>query len=121
MLALYALAALTFSFAHKPLDLPRAPDTIELAAYALPDGTLPVLCLAKPDGDQGAPVHVHEACDACALSSAPGLPAAAEDLRLAPLSQRGPQIAIPADACCISNEPENVRSRAPPARPAVKV
>lgn len=68
-LALYALTAVTVGFAHKPAgSLPRA---VELAAYALPDGTLPPICAH----DENAPAGHAAAgqCDACLLTSAPGL------------------------------------------------
>ncbi|MFO1116385.1 MAG: hypothetical protein U1E28_11920 [Beijerinckiaceae bacterium] len=66
--ALYALTAVTVGFAHKPASLPRS---VELAAYALPDGTLPPICAH----DENAPAgHAAAAqCDACLLTSAPGL------------------------------------------------
>ena len=73
VVALYALAMATLGFAHKPAaPVAGALSAIELAAYALPDGTLPDLCLTghDQDGPQGA-AAVH--CDACALSHAPGL------------------------------------------------
>ena len=69
--ALYAVAMLSVAFAHK-VERRAANDTIDLAAYALPDGTLPIIC-----GDQnGPPIHGESGntfCDACRLCSAPGL------------------------------------------------
>ena len=71
VLALYALAALVVGFAHKPIPLASADQT--LVALALQDDAPLSLC----DHDGGAPTHQHAAnpvCDACALTSAPGLP-----------------------------------------------
>ncbi len=73
VVALYALTMATLGFAHKPVaPVAGAHSAIEMAAYALPDGTLPDLCLTghDQDGRQGAAAG-H--CDACALSHAPGL------------------------------------------------
>lgn len=78
IVALYALAMATLGFAHKPVAT-IAPSAIELAAYALPDGTLPDLCLTGHDQSNGGAIAAH--CDACALSSAPGLVAPVQDFR----------------------------------------
>ena len=67
VVALYALAMATLAGAHRPVSVAA----IELAAYALPDGTLPTLC-GHDDGQapgKAAPAH----CEACALAGAPGL------------------------------------------------
>lgn len=67
VVALYALAMVTLAGAHRPVSA----GAIELAAYALPDGTLPTLC-GHDDAQtpaKAAPGH----CEACALASAPGL------------------------------------------------
>lgn len=74
-LALYALAALVVGFAHKPI--PLAGPSHALVALALHDDAPLSLC----DHDGGAPTHQHAAspfCDACALTSAPGLPPASQ-------------------------------------------
>ena len=83
VLVLYALASLGMGFAHKRLEIPIT--TPDLSAYALPDGTLPVLCLTPTGGDPGAPSHVHAPCQACLLTSAPGLPPVLRNIILAPL------------------------------------
>lgn len=69
---LYLFTALIMGASHRPL----ATASDSLAAYVLPDGSRPVLCLttrAPAPGQTDAPVHV-EHCDACNLASAPGLP-----------------------------------------------
>lgn len=69
--ALYALAIVLLGFAHQPIRA-NADIRADLAAYALPDGSLPPICgdVGAPGPGQGAAV-AH--CDACALSAAPGL------------------------------------------------
>lgn len=58
VVVLFALALILVSYAH------RAPQqTIDLTAYAMPDGTLPDLCL-DVTGDQGG---THAPCPACTL------------------------------------------------------
>jgi hypothetical protein len=71
-LALYALAMLLVGFAHtfSPSARAAGPD---LSSYALPDGTVPLLC--QTTGDEELPAsHEHGGdCAACRLSTAPGL------------------------------------------------
>ena len=68
--ALYALAMVLLGFAHRPIPL-QTVEPVSLAAYALPDGTLPTLC---GHDDAQAPVKAAPGhCEACALASAPGL------------------------------------------------
>ena len=62
-------------FAHMPPSVGQAqPSSLELAHYALPDGTLPVLCLpgdeGGPDGDAG----MGKGCAACRLGADFALP-----------------------------------------------
>jgi len=95
VLALYALASLAMGFAHKRLEIPSTPP--DLSAYALPDGTLPVLCLTPKDGNPGAPSHVHAPCQACLLTSAPGLPPVLRNTVPAPLGCVGERLHPVAD------------------------
>jgi hypothetical protein len=87
VVALYALAMATSGFAHRPIAAPLD-QSIELAAYALPDGSLPPLCAH----DEGAPADDSHAaashCDACALSAAPGLAPVAQSVVYAPVVRR---------------------------------
>lgn len=76
--ALYALAMTLVAYAHKsqPSQLyAEAAFKAELAAYALPDGTLPVLCLTSGGGGTETGV-AGLSCDACLIAGSPGLPAA---------------------------------------------
>lgn len=96
VLALYALASFGMGFAHKRLEIPLT--TPDLSAYALPDGTLPVLCLTPKGGDPGAPSHVHAPCQACLLTSAPGLPPVLRNTVPAPLGCVGKKLLPVADS-----------------------
>ncbi|MEJ1157528.1 hypothetical protein [Prosthecomicrobium sp. N25] len=81
--ALAMLAAVLFGTAHRPLGLqPDRPAPALLAAYALPDGTVPAIC-AVDDGAPAGP-HVLAMCDACLIAGAPGLPAPAAPSLVAP-------------------------------------
>ena len=66
--ALWLLTAALISAAH---GRPPAPDEAALAAFALPDGTLPELCAAG-HGDGGAPDAARHCLD-CLLAAASGL------------------------------------------------
>ncbi len=71
-LALYALATLVVGFAHKPLARAGvAHDLVALAAQA----DVP-LALCDASGAPAPSQAIDHACDACALTSAPGLPPA---------------------------------------------
>jgi len=88
LVGLLALAAVAVPGQHTRMVLERA--TIEIA-YAMPDGTLPVLCDA--DDGKGAPHGSHAVppdCLACLLMAAPGLAPA-------PRPEPG-RIATPTDA-----------------------
>lgn len=77
MRILCALALLFVGFAHQPLAIAETVP-LDLAAYALPDGTLPVFCLTDKDGGQ-TDKHVHASdCDACRISAATLLPQPAD-------------------------------------------
>lgn len=117
LLAFYVLAAVTVGFAHRPLALASGAD---LAAYALPDGTLPVICGtgSTEPGSLPAKRHAGAVCDACLLTSAPGLlPAESDSLTYdaaPPAAVLPTRLRAPGD----QNKPLNIRSRAPPSLPA---
>ncbi len=121
VLVLCALAALTFGFAHRPLDLRRLPAPFHLSAYAVPHGMRPVLRLTKLVEAQVAPADVHEARNACVSLPAPEFQSvSAPELAERPAGAGADPVIVPAP-CVSLNQPENVRSRAPPALRAVKV
>lgn len=71
-----AIALLLVAFAHKPvvLDHPRI-SASELSQYALPDGTLPVLCLTLEGGKANHDGHnLGSGCEACRLTASILLP-----------------------------------------------
>ncbi|MEK1890846.1 MAG: hypothetical protein AAAB35_25440 [Phyllobacterium sp.] len=65
---LCAIALVFVAFAHKPIVADA--DPIDLAAYTLPDGTIPVLCLpGSGDQDDHHKSSWHgTGCEACRLS-----------------------------------------------------
>lgn len=70
---LVCMAALVFvSFAHRPAET-AALDPAELAAYVLPDGTLPDLCVTTVDEDGKTSHHVTP-CEFCRIASTFALP-----------------------------------------------
>ena len=118
--AFYALAMVTLGVAHQPASqhaslADRHLSSAELAEYALPDGTLPILCsggTSKTDDGRVVPKSTH--CDACRLISSPGIigePPVVHPVRLAVLSgfYQANYAYQP-----VSRASDNFRSRAPP-------
>lgn len=68
-LGLYVLASASVGFAHRPAAL-----SVDLAQYALPDGTIPIICGGQGKDDKGGQRASRPPCDACCLTYAPGLP-----------------------------------------------
>ncbi|KXF78947.1 hypothetical protein ATN84_04105 [Paramesorhizobium deserti] len=67
-----ALAIVLLAFAHKPVD-PGYGNRIDLAAYTLPDGTVPVICQPSGGDRDGHDHHddfYGKSCEACRISSA---------------------------------------------------
>jgi hypothetical protein len=114
--ALYALAMALLGFAHLPAGPVGNPSGLiasaQLAALALPDGVLPVIC-GQSGPDQPAQQHRRGPCDACQLTSAPGAlpapPAVLDSPRLAMIVP--PVLAIVSVATGMSLEPQ---ARGPP-------
>ena len=66
---LCAVALVLLAFAHRPVAV-AADDPIDLAAYTLPDGTVPVLCLpGSGDQDIHKDAFHGKDCEACRLSA----------------------------------------------------
>jgi hypothetical protein len=78
VVGLYALAMLMLGFAPHQVGLVRAADAF-LAAYALPDGSVPDLCLTSTGEPEE---HGGGTCEACRLTSAPGLVVVADGLAM---------------------------------------
>jgi hypothetical protein len=66
---LCVLALVMVGFAHKPLA--ALPTAVQFAAYILPDGTLPTLCVTDNGAQKGDPSRaLHDTgCDACRLAA----------------------------------------------------
>lgn len=109
-----AVALLCLGFAHMPPSAGEArSSSLELAHYAFPDGSLPVLCLPGDDG--GVPGDMGAGCAACRLSADIVLPApGGMTAWLLPRLERG---APPARAEAPGRPlvPINASPRAPPA------
>lgn len=73
VIAFYALAVCSLGFAHQTASI--AASSLDLSAYALPDGSLPDICAgeAQSSDQHGIPQGASKGlCDACLLTSAPG-------------------------------------------------
>ncbi|MDQ0506806.1 hypothetical protein [Xanthobacter agilis] len=69
--AVFKLAALFVGLAHKALVIEGGSAPVDMTADALPDGTLPEVCLGGDGGGDGSS-HVHASpCDACVLTASP--------------------------------------------------
>lgn len=112
---LLALSALLLGFAHKPLSL--GPSPLELAAYVLPDGTPPFLCHADGDAPEGGSHHetASALCDACLLTSSPGLGAIATAVLPTPAAIPLARLIV-ADQVTIGRATPAPTSRGPPPR-----
>ncbi len=75
---LCACAMLLVASVHQPptirLAASQGSDLFDLSDYALPDGSLPVICLTD-SGESGDPAKVkhRSGCEACRLTAAPAL------------------------------------------------
>ncbi len=77
-----ALGLLLVGFGHQPIASAQdAP--LDIAAYALPDGSLPILCVTVTDDTQkndGKHTHAQQGCDACRISASVLLPSPPDTL-----------------------------------------
>ena len=71
--AIYIAASAMAGFSHAPIVTRDAAPAIDLSAYVLPDGTVPVICINAPADGDAPQAGGHRACDACLLTAAPGL------------------------------------------------
>ncbi|MGH7005186.1 MAG: hypothetical protein ACREIP_14680 [Alphaproteobacteria bacterium] len=88
---LCAVALLCVAFAHRPVSAAPS-DAPDLSAYALPDGSLPTLCLTDTgDGDHHDKAWHGNGCEACRLSASVVLPvpASAQGRKIVPLQALG--------------------------------
>ncbi|MBB4105598.1 hypothetical protein [Allorhizobium borbori] len=83
---LCAVALLSVGFGHRVPDV-RAVEFVA-TAYALPDGSLPDLCLTLGDKDASGQFHYRDgSCDACLISGAITLPQPAAEVGPRPMPQ----------------------------------
>lgn len=103
---LSALALILVAFAHAPLNLRVVPDA---AAYAFPDGSIPVICVTLP-GDDGSPGVDHGSpCDACLISGSIVVPV--------PTDLAGPIVKSSVAVTYFAAAPSVRRAAWPPAAP----
>lgn len=79
---LCALALLFVGFGHQPVAMAES-NPFDIAAYALPDGTLPALCVSENDDGQkdSGGKHIHaQGCEACRISASVLLPSPVDNL-----------------------------------------
>lgn len=122
IIAAYAVTMLAMGYLHRPLaeTEPLRSSTIDLAAYVLPDGALPDLCLTgnQPEGQHHS--GMASLCDACLLTSGPGLPVA--DGKAAPDLARAGVSFAPVDTGVADNQlGHRPSSRGPPLIPTRSV
>jgi hypothetical protein len=112
---LCALAVFAIGFAHKNPVLSSQIPASELAAYQLPDGSIPFICDSALGDETGGKKHVHDhGCEACRIS--------AGTMLVVPPSVGGPQVCVsgserlPAyrEAFYRQLFPPNTAPRAPP-------
>ncbi|MBY3185976.1 hypothetical protein [Rhizobium laguerreae] len=117
---LCAVALVFVGFAHQ---LPAAAagefDPAKLAQYALPDGTLPTLCVTTTDKsgqDQHDKAHSH-GCEACRISTSILLPAPTDIAGAAIPFSAAVELPIRTEAYHRQLFPPNTGPRAPPSDP----
>lgn len=108
---LYGLAMLLMPMAHRPVRQA----TSDLTAYALPDGSAPLLCSSLSGQSRGPNGRSIAICDACLLTAAPGLVIAG--LMLAPPPATPPmRIGFATEPIVVGQKDlTDARPRAPPA------
>jgi hypothetical protein len=74
---LSALSLILVAFAHQPLEASRS-DIPDASAYALPDGSIPVICVTLPGVKGDAHIAHGLPCGACLVASSILVPTPAE-------------------------------------------
>ena len=69
---LCAMLLVVLGFAHRPVTASAMP--MDVSAYALPDGTMPTICIPDESGGKTGK-DIGQRCEACRISSAATLPA----------------------------------------------
>ncbi|MBY3128676.1 DUF2946 family protein [Rhizobium laguerreae] len=117
---LCAVALVFVGFAHQlPAVAAGEFDPAELAQYALPDGTLPTLCVTTTDKsgqDQHDKAHSH-GCEACRISTSILLPAPTDIAGATIPFSAAVELPIRTEAFHRQLFPPNTGPRAPPSDP----
>lgn len=97
MRMLCVLAMLFVGFAHQPAAM-AVDAPFDVSAYALPDGSLPILCVSDNGSQNDKDKHLFaQGCEACRISAAVLLPQPADDvgriLRHAGAAMPAPKVA----------------------------
>jgi hypothetical protein len=117
---LCALALLFVGFAHQPPSL--AGENKSYAAYRLPDGTMPSLCitLVGKDGKDSGDHRLHVPnCEACRINAAVLLPAPGDATGAQPVYELPELPHWKAEAFHRQIYPPNTGPRAPPSYPVM--
>lgn len=109
--ALYALAMVGWGMSHASAS--HQIERFDAAAYALPDGSIPILCLSSDDHD-GTHGAGSRHCPACSLMAAPGLPASPNASVLSPLGVLSVAAFTERRVARIPALPREVQQRGPP-------
>jgi len=120
---LCAIALLFVGFAHQVPALASDPtDPARFAAYILPDGTLPTLCvtLTDTDGKANTDHKLHQqGCEACRISASVLLPVPNDVIGTAVAFFVRADTPIRAEAIHRQIYPPNTGPRAPPSDPTI--
>lgn len=110
------IALLCIGFAHRAPSVDAAPHPSEIAAYTLPDGSVPVICLSGHTDE--ADHHGHDGlrdCDACRISNAIALPEPVQTAGLPAYSSADVHRPVRHEAFYRQLFTPDARPRAPPA------
>ena len=110
--AAFLLAAVLNAYAFRIGSVSQVP--ADLSAYALPDGTLPELCLSGEGGDNGGHDRSKH-CDFCRIIAMPGLPGGPSDTLGVPAFATSVAYAAPSSALPVQRSVRAPRARSPPA------
>jgi hypothetical protein len=108
---LYGLVMALLPLAHQGSNLSR-PDSIELAAYALPDGSIPLLC--KAVGTNSDRAVDKSACPACTLLSLAGLLVPLQKCTTGEILTAATELPCPDHRAPVTGAHNSARPRAPP-------
>lgn len=109
---LCAVLLVALGFAHRPASAMPG----DIAAYALPDGSFPTICIPE-NGDSKTGKDMGQRCEACRVAGAVALPSPpCEGADVAPIIERAAFVFTP-ERFHRLNFPPNAPPRGPPALP----